>query len=100
MNNKVLLFLVAVLLLGGVFVLAKNQNKTVPVTQDQQAILEKGDEGSQEELKEDGTEETAEEEEAKEQGDEADGTKVKVTETGFEPQTVTVNVGTKVVWEN
>ena len=100
MNNKVLLFLVAVLLLGGVFVLSKNQNKTAPVTQDQQADLEKGDEGDSEEALEDGTEEERMEEDVEEGEDAEEDVEVMASETGFEPQTVTIKAGTKVVWTN
>ena len=94
MNNKVLLFLVAILLLGGIFVLANNQNKMAPVEQDQ-AAMEAADEGVNEEMMED------EPQEAMDDIDDDTGeVEISVSETGFDPQTVTVKVGAKVEWEN
>lgn len=92
MNNKILLFVVGALLLGGVFVLSKNQSKVAPPIQDQQKSNE---------VKEEGKEEVTEEE-AMEKDEEAanEDMEVAVTEAGFEPQTITVKAGTKVVWEN
>lgn len=91
MNNKTLLFVViGVLLLAGVFVLSKNQSTVGPGTQVQQTI---------EEDRDDGTEEKDEAME-KEDEDEDEKTVVSVTDTGFEPQSVSVKAGAKVVWRN
>ena len=100
MNNKALLFLIGVLLLSGVFVLAKNQNKTAPAVQNQEDTLEAGDEGVNEEQLEDGIEGVENDGGTVEEGDEAESVKVSVTDAGFEPQTVNVKVGSKVVWTN
>ena len=96
MNNKIILFIVGVLLLGGVFVLSKNQNKMAPITQDQQAAIEEEAEGTEEAMEEETDEEALEGDEDKA----AEDIEVTVTDTGFEPQTITVKAGTKVVWEN
>lgn len=94
MNNKLLLFLVVVLLLGGVFVLSKNQSKTQPAVQNNGTGTENDLEKSDNEVKN--------EEDATEKADnEADeDVRVRVTDSGFEPQTITVKAGTKVIWRN
>lgn len=97
MNNKIVLFLVAVLLLGGLFAMSKNQNKA-PANQEE-ALKESGDEGVNEEKMEDGAEEAVEEDvqEADEMEEEVS---VSVTNSGFDSKSVKVGVGEKVVWLN
>ena len=99
MNSKLLLFVVAVLLLGGVFIMSKNQNKLAPVTKTQSGE-EVADDESTEKAEEEAMEEETGEEVMEEDGEDADAARVSVTEAGFEPQTVTVKAGTKVVWKN
>jgi len=95
MSNKVILFLLAVLLIGAVFVMAKNQkNSTAPAMQEQE-VMDDGVVTEENEVLEEGTED------AMEQSEEAsDGSRVTVTDSGFEPQSITVKAGSKVVWTN
>lgn len=94
MNNKTLLFVViGVLLLGGVFVLSKNQSSVSRTTQGQPTVGVANDEKVE---KEDGEKK----EEMVEKEDKDEETTVSVTDAGFEPQTVTVKAGAKVVWTN
>ena|SRR3989338_8944018 len=84
MNNKTLLFVViGVLLLAGVFVLSKNQSQVEPTTQVQPTAGVKDEEDVMEK-----------------EEDENEKATISVTDTGFEPQTVTIKAGTEVVWIN
>jgi len=96
--NKTLLFVViGVLLLGGVLVLSKNQGTVGPGTQVQQTgEVEDKDEAME---KEDEANEKDDEAMEKDE-DESERTVVSLTDTGFEPQSVSVKAGTKVVWRN
>ena len=97
MNNKTLLFVITgVLLLGGVFVLSKNQSKVGPASQvqspsDNKDVIEKEDEAPGKEDAEDKDED---------ENDNEETTTVSVIDSGFEPNTVTVKTGTEVVWIN
>ena len=84
MNNKILLVVVLLLLFGGVFVFAKNQNKMAPSQEVNEEIME----------------DVTEEDVTEEGDDEAEATAVSVTAAGFEPQSITVKAGSKVVWTN
>ncbi len=96
MNNKILLFVVVgVLLLAGVFVLSKNQGTLGPTNQVQPtAEVEDRDDAVEKE------DEAIEKEDKDEEEDKEERTVVLLTEAGFEPQSVTVKVGAKVVWTN
>lgn len=88
MNNKLVMgIIVLVLVVGGLFVMTKNQTQTnqTPTTSVES--------------------ETEKSEDKKEDQQEADAEKkneatVEVTENGFDPASVTVKVGAEVEWEN
>ena len=82
MNSKLLLFVVAVLRLGGVFIMSKNQNKLAPVTKTQSGE-EVADDESTEKAEEEAMEEETGEEVMEEDGEDADAARVSVTEAGF-----------------
>ncbi|OGK13881.1 hypothetical protein A3C98_01860 [Candidatus Roizmanbacteria bacterium RIFCSPHIGHO2_02_FULL_37_15] len=103
MNKTLLIVIIAGLLLAGVFVLSKNQSTVGPSTQTEQTTdQDNGDdvEEKDEVMEKEDKAEEKEDEAMEEAEDESERTVVSVTDTGFEPQTVTVKVGTKVVWRN
>ena len=98
MNKTLLFVVVGLLLLGGVFVLSKNQTTVTSGTQEQQQSTEVEDKNDVTEKKDEVGEK--EDEVMEKEEDEGERTVVSVTDTGFEPQSVTVKAGSKVVWRN
>lgn len=95
MNKLFVIFVAVVLLFGGYLFLSKNQSKTniqqeskTAITSDREEVSENKD---QEEMKKE------DEAESKDQNKEEP---VSLTESGFDPQTISVKAGTKVVWKN
>ena len=97
MNNKILLLVLAVLLLGGIFVLANNQNKMDSANQLQTSEItqDTATDGSTS-LEDD----MVEEENVDEAMEQDETMAVSVTAEGFVPQSVTLKAGQKVVWTN
>lgn len=101
MNNKTgIAVIIGVLLLLGAFVVVKNSQQTtqvLPQTQDGEERQEDTASSSQETGEE---EEMEKEETAMTEESQVEEVTVSVADAGFEPQSVTVKAGTKVVWVN
>lgn len=93
-NKTVLILIVGVLLLGGALVMSNNKSQVKTGSQEQiqqETAAEKEDEAP-------GTEDVEDKDEN--EVDDKDVSKIKVMDAGFEPNSVTVKVGTKVKWIN
>jgi len=103
MKNKTFLYIIiGVILLGGVFFLAKQQTSVAPSIQreDQSDALE-GEtiESNEKETLEDKVEVEDKDEEV-EEADVENVENVSLTDSGFDPKSITIKISTQVVWVN